>query len=802
MKTTLAVRSAIRAFRRRPGFFAIAVTSLGIALGLSTAVFAMIDALQHPLAANEDVDRLVRIGVRGRYDPQLRRLSNDDLHDLIGASAFESRTVVAHRAGFAESDQRSQNRMIDRVAPNFLEVYGLRPALGRMFSNDDHERSDVIMVSDKVWRSHFSGLADLTNVTLVVDGRRYPIIGVLPPHAQCADILMPATENAIRTASNRRGHAVYSVTLRLRREHTIESMQPLLLAAESKFAALVGLPSSPLKFWLHSLRPEPITLEGFHFAMLGGAFAILLIACANVAALMLSRGVTSRRDYALHMALGARTSDLTRHVLAEVVLIGAAGALVGGVIAGWATQILTVSVPENFNNIGIPTPQWSIRVFGMALLATGTAVLIAAAGPAWYAAHTNPNEPLKESSGTTTGRSTSRFQFLVVAEIAMSMVLLFGASLMAKSTRQIANYDFGYDIRSIVTAQVYFPGAMTGQSSLRAEERRSTVQATLDRVRAMSGIDRASMFSYGKPDSNVIVSDRTAQGEPAFYTNDRWSYRAVGPEFFSVFGVRVTHGRDFLEGDRARGAVILSEGAAAILFPQGDGIGRLVRLGDDRSSRSWMPVVGIAPAIRFGMLDTLGTDAPLPDVFVFQTDSAPVSVSIVAHTSADPATVVVEMQRRLQDLTPAGSNVRTARWLQFFESGLKMSRYVGRLFTLLGLASLVLAAAGLFSVLSYVVSQRMREFAVRVALGAGRLDVVRLVVRNAMMMALGGTAIGAGVGMWAGFLIWNLLWGVYPVDAEALIIAEVTLVIATLAACTVPALRATRANPVDVMRAT
>jgi predicted permease len=518
---------------------------------------------------------------------------------------------------------------------------------------------------------------------------------------------------------------------------------------------------------------------------------------------MLSRGVTNRREYALHMALGAGGSDLTRSVVIEVALIGLAGATVGLLLATWSTQVLIASLPEMLLRIGIPKPQWSLRVFGMVFLATTVAVALAAIGPAWYAAHTNPNEPLKESAGTTTGRSASRFQLLVVAEIAVSMVLLFGASLMAKSARLLANWDFGYDIESIVSATVSFPPTRRGQQPIPQADRVRAVQATLDRVRAMPGIERASFSSTGKPDSGVVISDGSSQGEPVMYTDPKvWSYHVVGPDFFSVFGVRVSEGRDFEEGDRVRGAVVLSSGAARLLFPRGGAVGRSIRLGDSRSSRPWLQVIGVVPRFQLTPRDTVGADAPAPDIFVCSPDSNAIWVSIVARTSGDAPRVVGDMQNRLRDFTPPGSYVRTARWLDNFQNSIRAAEYIGRLFVILGVASLMLAAAGLFSVLSYAVSQRMREFAVRMALGARRLDVVKLVIGNAMVMALGGTAIGAGIGMWAGFLIWNLLFGVYPVDAEALIIAEVTLLLATLAACVVPALRATRANPVDVMRST
>jgi putative ABC transport system permease protein len=790
-----ALRRAIRAFRRRPGFLAIAVSSLGIALGLSTAVFAMIDALRNPLVANNDVDRVVHIGARGNFGNGPRP-STLDLYQMVRPlPGFADMTVYQLHGFPAEGAQSGDMLDVHYVLPNYFGVLGLTPAIGRMLVGDDFARSDVAVVSNDVWRRQFNDRGEIAEATIRLGERQYAVVGVLPRYAQAADVIVPTTENALLASKT------FFMIARIKPDRSVESMQPELAAIDARVAGVYGTGLRPFHLVLRSMRPDPLQLQDYHLAMIGAAFGILLIGCANVAALMLARGVTNRRDYALHLALGARPGHLTRTVVAEVTVLGIAGAIAGMGVAALATHVLTVSVPENLNNLGLPTPQWSLRVFGVALLATGAAIALAAAGPAWYAARTNPSEPLKESAGTTTGRSGTRFRYLVVAEIALSMVLLFGASLMAKSVRELVNYDFGFDIKSLISATVMFPQPGNAKVILPPDQRVRASAAALDRVRTMPGITHAALFSSGAPEGHAVISDGTSQGEPAMFTTERWTYRIIGPDFFPAFGVPIKAGRDFVDGDRARGAVILSAGAARLLFPRGDAVGRLVKLGDVRSARPWLPVVGVVRDLELGPRDRIGTDEPLPDVYASLPDSNPAWVQIVARTAAEPQRVSVEVQRLLRDIMPPGARVGSSRALQRFEATIRSARYVGRLFVLLGVSSLVLAAAGLFSVLSYIVSQRMREFAVRIALGAQRTDVVRLVLRDAMIMALAGTAIGAGFGMWTGFLIWNVLWGVYPVDAEALIIAEATLLLATLAACAVPAIRATRADPLEVMRA-
>ncbi|HKS06178.1 MAG TPA: FtsX-like permease family protein [Gemmatimonadaceae bacterium] len=788
-------RTALRSVRRRPAFFAVAVSSLGIALGLATAVFGMIDALRHPLMSNDGADQIVGFGARGQRDPSREPLTSKEFEALLTPlPGLAELTAYRNRVWFAEGNAQWRRRTVHEVLPNYTRVMGLRPAKGRLFGDDDFARGDVAILSDMVWRSEFNNRENLDNATIKFEGKTYLVIGVLKPHAQAADALIPTTRGALET----RMRGYYTVRGRLAAGWTHERMRPALDAVSAQVRERHGSGSPPWYVTMGSVRPDPIALKDAHFAMIGAAIGILLIACANVAALMLARGVSNRREYALHLALGARPSDLMRGVVAEVTTIAVFGAIAGAFVAMWATQILTVSVPENLNNLGLPTPQWSVRVFAMSFAAMLGAIALASAGPAWLAARTNPHDPIKDSAGTTTGRSSSRFRVLVVTEMALSMTLLVGASLMAKSVREIANPDLGYDPRALFRASVRFPADRRAST----HERVQAVHASLDRIRSLPGVSTAAMYSVRAPDSLAIVSDVSATGGGVILFGEDDVYTVTGPGYFETIGVPVVSGRTFVEGDRARGAIVLSRRAERALFPRGSSIGHQIKLGSARSTQPWYEVVGVVADVELEPRDKSATEDPVPPVYAFLPDSNASGVSIIARARSDVERVAAEAFYLMQDLSPAGSSVGVQTWQTVFGQVLRTARYVGRLFVMLGLASLVLAAAGLFSVLAYAVSQRMREFAVRMALGARQVNVVRLVLRDAMIVALGGTAIGAVFGMWTSFLIWDLLYEVYPVDAEALVIAEATLLLAALIASIVPAIRATRANPVDVMRAT
>jgi ABC-type antimicrobial peptide transport system permease subunit len=279
----------------------------------------------------------------------------------------------------------------------------------------------------------------------------------------------------------------------------------------------------------------------------------------------------------------------------------------------------------------------------------------------------------------------------------------------------------------------------------------------------------------------------------------------VSTDYFRTLGYSFAEGRDFQEGDaRGTGAAILDERTARKLFPHESAIGRTLKLGDLASHQPWLTVVGIVrnKTVGFNPFPEQGVDTS-EVLFVSVPDTARnTGTNFAIRTAPGALGVRVAVSRALASVLPARSFTRVVPWTETYDAQLSEERFLTLVFSLLGAASLALGAAGLFSVVSYIASQRMREFAVRVALGATRENLARLVLSEALLMALGGTAIGAGLGMWAGFMIWDKMYGVYPVDVTSLVAAELTLLVVTMLACLVPALRATRADPVSVMRAT
>ncbi|MDQ8164775.1 MAG: FtsX-like permease family protein, partial [Gemmatimonadota bacterium] len=508
--------------------------------------------------------------------------------------------------------------------------------------------------------------------------------------------------------------------------------------------------------------------------------------------------------------------EIGREVLLEIAILALAGCLAGVLVTSWFVGLIGRAMPPEMEWQGFVQPQWSWRVLMMAMGAVIASIVVAGGFPAWSAARTDPAGPLKEGAASTTGRTQTRFRWLVIAELAIAMTLLMSTSLMQKSVRLMEAYEFGYPIERMLQAGVGLPWRQDSTTEENAAARR---QQGLEILRATPGVESAILGSRSACGvvATQVVSDRTAQGGPAADLREgavrgKAPCAVVGPRFFATYGIDVIEGRDFQDGDVAgAGAAIIDRSTARRLFPGEPAIGRMLKLGDVNAPNPWTPIVGVVRdhVLGFDPHPELGRDSSVTiyfsqrvrDRYMFAGGNASLSLNFTVRTGPDVEQTRLAILRALAPLTPSNGRSFVLPDDEPFQRQLKTEQFLGLVFTLLGFASLVLGAAGLYSVISYVAGQRMREFAVRIALGATRQNVANLVLHEAFTMAIGGTAIGAGFGMWAAFLLWDRMWGVYPVDAQALIVAESVLILTTMAACLVPALKATKSDPLEVMRA-
>ncbi len=787
---------------------------MGIALGIATSVFAVMDAMTHPEPPFRDVDQLysVYFSVRVAQPPPARVLDDavaglEGVERAAGWQAGGFDVMVMFRSGFRPT-------YVNRVSAGLFGALETRTRVGRLFNETDFARQDVAIVTDKVWRRDYGNRPTIGDATLQTGGQVYRIVGVLPSgtdRSLYGDVFLASAEPP---------QGWGAMIVRLKPGVSVAEFQPQLKALNERLTRLysVGPKDRGIGAVIHAMRPDPLTVRDFHRAMVGAAFCILLIACANVAALMLARGLAKRRDYALRLALGAHPFEIGREVVVEISLLAILGCVAGAVVTSWFVGLIGRAMPAEMEWQGFVQPQWSWRVLALSSAAVFASIGVAGGFPAWIAARTDPAGPLKDGAGSTTGRSHTRFRWLVIAELAIAMTLLMSTSLMQKSIRLMQHYDWGYPVEQLAIAGV---GAPWRHDSTSLDEMARRQQQALELLRAAPGIADVQIYARRSCGilQNMVVSDRTAEGGRSLFigSNARGTggCEAVGPHFFRLAGIDIVAGRDFDDGDLAgEGAAILDQNTASRLFPGESAVGHRLKFGGWRSNADWYTVVGVVRNHHLGFDNhpELGADtsATVYVVSGFQqainadprrAPRGSLSMTFLVRMSGNPDSVKLGVARALAPLTPPGGQAGATEWNADYHEMLRTEGFLSLIFTCLGLASLLLGAAGLYSVVSYVTGQRMREFAVRVALGATRKNVSRLVLREAFLMSVGGTAVGAGFGMWAAFMLWDRMWGIYPVDAEALVIAELVLVVTTMVACLVPALRAANADPLEVMRA-
>ncbi len=783
---------AARSLKRSPAFVALAVLSMGIGIGVSSSVYAMLDRMMHPITAFSDVEDLFRVQIYGN-SPR-RGPSAWQLYDEIPrGSGIESVTLQSVTWSFVQANGVDFPGRYARVAPNYFSLVRAKPRLGRLFRPDEAAQQNVAVVSDAFWKHSFRNRSSIGDATVTFGDRTYTIVGVMPPNS---DQLIPVdawlpfeSDGAMRAAHG-------WITIRTARGLATAARDAQLSIFAKALTTRYAAPGWTISARTFPLKPDPLQLTNYHTAMLGAAVLILIIGCANVSSLMLARGITRTRDSAIRLSLGASRSVLVRDVIAEVIMLSVGGAAVGLVAANWGFSALAAAQPPQMAWLGLTEPSWSWRVFTASVGAALVSAAIASLLPAWQASRVDPAEPLKEGSGTTTGRVKSRFRPLVIAELTLSTVLLVGASLMVKATLHVATFDFGYapeQLLNVVTSQM-------ASTTATPRPRRTTdaLMPFIERVRATPGVTSVTSASYAVPDSNRIISEETLLGAPPLITQ---AYQIVGQDFLRVMRLRLSQGRDLGDGDRARGGIVLEERAASVLFPHGGAIGKLVKLGDKTSANAWVPVVAVVGNSAFQFHDDPDIDDQ-PKVFAYLPTEPLHGWHLLARTAPGAKTVSYAIQRELKDALGDRSFVGVTPMLANFDAMLRGRYFLTGVFVLLGAVSLLLAAAGLFSVLMYAVGQRRREFAVRAALGAQGADVVRLVLRDALELALLGAIFGCVGGIWAGNLLSQWLYNVEPADASAIVGSGAVLVAITMLSGLAPAIRAMRADPIEVLRAT
>ena len=807
------LRHALRVLRRSPGFTLAAILTLGLGIGANTTMFAFMDALLLRPFALPDLDRLVTIWEwhpqegAARWTPggeNRNRLATGDFLDLRSAegplasvSAYTDHEYIVTGGGEPE-------RILGYLAtPGYFETLGIRPAIGRTFVEEDGVagRDAVAVLGDGFWRRRYASDPSIVGRTLTLDGRQTTIVGVLPASANFPpgrpEIFGPLVFSDA-AASERRGLSILGVG-RLKPGVDLTGAQSALDTFASRLGAQYPDTNAGRRMVLLPLREtEGAVAAPFLFMFEGAAMFVLLIACANVAGLLIGRAVGRRREMAVRGALGATRARIVRQLLTEGLVLSVGGAALALYLAKMALEFVRASAPADFARW---VPGWleiglDVRSFLFTLAVAVAATLAFGLLEAVRSARVDLVSSLKTGGRSTTGPRRRRLRNVLVAtQIALAMVLLAGAGLMTRGFLALADLYQGFDTDRVVTMRLDLP------ERLYPDERKTAAfyDRLLSGLATTPGIEAAGVVSQVPADLGPIPRRSfDIEGRPAPRPQDMPTadFQVMSPGYLPALGIAVRRGRNLSDGDGATAprVALVSESLARRYWPGEDPIGRRLLVGDgERSSCTIVGVVGDVKQYWFDREDR-------PTLYVSYLQAPRPRLHLVVRSPLDTAAVVAaaRAQVRSVDADQPIDEVRTMATVVSESSA--FIRLAATLMTALGSVALLLATVGLYSVMADLVAQRTHEIGVRMALGARVPDVIGLIVGEASRLSA--IAIGCGLfGAWAlGRLMSSSLYGIVRPDLASLLGVTIVLVAVALAAAWIPARRAARVDPLLALR--
>jgi putative ABC transport system permease protein len=803
------VTFAVRTLVRTPAFTIVAVLTLALGIGANTAIFSVVRGILLRPFPYAEPDRLVMVTGGKAGSPARYAASVANAEDWRSQNHSFTDMAVMNRHGFVITDAGDPEMLQgERVSPGYFNILAVRPLAGRLVFNESesaYKGENAAIVNEDLWRSRFGSRADFVGSMITLDNERFRVIGIVPsamawPRGMSVWTSFPHDYDPA-TIQDNRGGVFLNVIARTKPGVTLAmATADMEGIAHRLFVQYPGDNSTtaetahvvPLNEWVTGELRTPLLV------LLGGVGFVLLIACANVANLLLVRGVTRSSELAVRTALGAGRGRLVRQLVTESVILSLTGGVFAVGLAVVGTRLLVKAAPPTLPRLE------AIQIDGLVLATTLAIALVVGVIfgliPARQLVRRDVAKVLREGGRSLGNRGSNNRarRSLVIAEVALSVMLLAGAGLLIRSFSRLMNVDPGFRTEH----SIHFGLSLPQHKYPTQESRAAFMSALLERMRNLQGVQSAGA-SFGMPLTPfgfALTFDVRGRPPVAPGQEPGAQIRMATPDYFKTMGIGMVRGRNFTDADRmgAPKVLLITQAAAKSFFPGEDPIGKHISFGmSDGDNTLEGDIVGIVKDVKQSSL----AQAAEPQFWVAYAQFAMESFNVVLHTSTDPSAVIGSARRAVHDLDPDLALAQVKTLDQLVADAVAQPRFYMTLLTVFALLALVLCAIGIYGVIAYLVSQRAREIGIRIALGATSRNVVSLVVREGAVMVAAGLAIGLVGALALTHLMSALLFNTATSDPTTYLAVIAMLGAVALLASGVPALKAARVDPALAMRA-
>jgi putative ABC transport system permease protein len=821
------LRFGVRMLRKSPGFTAIAVLTIALGIGATTAIFTVVDAtLLQPLPYPES-EQLVSIQANfpgigaedvGFSEPEWQDLQHSGIFEYVSPTWFDENNLTG-------SSRPARVRLLI-VAPNYFTLLGVQPKLGRAFNPRDHSPGIIpeVVISDGLWKRAFGSDPNILSKSVRMDTDLYRIVGVMPPGFDAPGRSAEERNIEVWAASSFYGTPLPDHPLRNRRylPTAIARLKSglTIAATQNRLDALVAslqkqFPADypPQNAWAIRLLPLKERVIGnvrqSLVLLLGAVGLVLLIACVNVANLLLARASTRGREMAIRRALGVAQARLTRQLLTESLMLSLFGGIAGLAILYVLQDFLLRLVPDNLPRLNEISISWSVLLF--ALIASVISGVFFGLAPALQAGRLDLNQALKqEGRASTPSRERARTRrSLVITEFALSLVLMIAAGLLLRSFWDLLNVRLGFTPQTVITVRTRLPSPNdpSVDKYATASQEAPFVRELIRRCTILPGVQEVAIGDTASIPLNESLRDLKLISEGQFLLmvegGDLQSDHStvverssVSPDYFHLLGIPLLRGRLFneLDNDNTPQVAVINQAMAQTYWPNDDPVGK--RFKAVKAGASWITVVGVIANARTQSL----VRGEVPQVYLdlYQTGARRLAILLRGHFHT--AAIADEVREQVQSLDPTLPVYDTQTLNETVAASLSQRRFSMEMVGLFALTALLLAGLGIYGVISYLVSERTHEIGIRLALGASRSNILRMVLRQGLGLVLVGAAVGLVCALIVSHLMASLLYGVRPTDPLTFAGVALLLIGVALLACYIPARCATRVDPIQALR--